>query len=60
LVFYYCTNLTSVTFEAEIPANNIGSSYTALFPGDLRTKYLAEGVGTYTRPNSDVYIWTKQ
>jgi hypothetical protein len=25
----------------------------------LRAKYLAGGVGTYTRPNGD-YTWTKQ
>jgi len=60
LVFYNCTNLIGVTFEAGIPANNVGSPYTSLFPGDLRNKYLAEGAGTYTRPNGDTYTWTKQ
>jgi hypothetical protein len=26
----------------------------------LRTKYLADGVGTYTRPNGNSNTWTKQ
>jgi len=60
MVFYYCANLTSVTFEGEIPANNIGSPYSSLFPGDLRNKYLAEGVGTYVRQNNEIYTWSKQ
>jgi len=59
LAFYNCTSLTSVTIEAEIPARNIGSPYSSLFPGDLRNKYLAEGVGTYTRPSGETYVWTK-
>jgi len=60
LAFYYCNALTSVTIEGEIPANNFGSAYSSLFPGDLRSKYLAGGAGTYTRPNGDTYTWTKQ
>jgi len=28
------------------------------FPGDLRTKYLADGIGTYTR-QSGSDTWTK-
>jgi len=26
----------------------------------LREKYLAEGIGTYTRPDGDSLVWTKQ
>jgi len=26
----------------------------------LRNKYLAEGKGTYTRPDKNTYTWTKQ
>jgi len=59
LVFYNCTSLTTVTFEAEISANKIGSPYYSLFPGDLRSKYLTNGTGTYTRPNGS-NTWTKQ
>ena len=61
--FYNCTSLTSVTFEGMIPANNFGGyeSYNLPFPGDLRTKYLASGIGTYTttNPGTDA-VWTKQ
>jgi hypothetical protein len=33
-----------------------------VFPGDLRDKYLAAdgGIGTYTRPDDESEIWTKQ
>jgi hypothetical protein len=31
------------------------------FPiGDLREKYLAGGIGRYTRPNTTSKTWTKQ
>jgi hypothetical protein len=55
--FTNCTNLTSVTFQgASI------SFYSKLnsFIGDLKDKYLAGGIGTYTRPNSKSETWTKQ
>jgi len=26
----------------------------------LREKYLARGIGTYTRPNGNSYTWTRQ
>jgi len=58
------TKLTSVTFQGLIDQKNLGSRghgdwYTA-FSGDLEDKYLAGGIGTYTRPNSDSKTWTKQ
>jgi len=54
--FDYCTSLTSVTFRSTIDSRNLGSRS---FPGDLRAKYLAGGIGTYTRASgSDT--WTKQ
>jgi hypothetical protein len=53
--FYYCTSLTSVTFAGKI--NDFNSD---AFPGDLYNKYLAGGIGTYTRPNGSSNTWTKQ
>jgi len=56
--FYDCDRLTSVTFAGTITLANF--SYYA-FDGDLRNKYLAGGIGTYTREGSwwdDE--WTKQ
>jgi len=50
-------NLTSVTFEGAITANAFGSNVFG--SGDLVTKYLAEGAGTYTRIPSGS-TWTKQ
>jgi hypothetical protein len=62
--FSNCTGLIIVTFEGTIPWENLGSSYYSYhltpFDGDLRDKYLAGGIGTYTRPNDDSYTWTKQ
>jgi hypothetical protein len=55
--FYGCTSLTSVTFQGTMTADNLDSDS---FPGDLRDKYLAGGIGTYTRPNGDSTTWTKQ
>ena len=51
---------TSVTFEGTIrPANFNADALT--FPGNLRAKYLAEGIGTYTRSwNGRAHVWTKQ
>ena len=62
--FSSCSNLTSVTFEGTITSDNLykdafGSGYD-YYIGDLREKYLAGGVGTYTRPNNKSYSWTKQ
>jgi len=43
--FTSCIGLTSVTFRsANIAINDSGGT----FPGDLRAKYLAGGIGTYT------------
>jgi len=50
--FYGCANLTSVTFQGN-------SSELDDAMGDLRTKYLAGGAGTYTRERES-NTWTKQ
>jgi hypothetical protein len=55
--FYNCTSLTSVTFQGIISSDNFPSDNS--FPGDLRTKYLAGDIGTYTRPSGGS-TWTKQ
>ncbi|MCL2801193.1 MAG: leucine-rich repeat protein [Treponema sp.] len=55
--FNRCDELDSVTFEGIIDANNFSSNLS--FPGDLRSKYLAGGPGTYTRQRGS-NIWTKQ
>jgi hypothetical protein len=58
-----CNSLTSVTFQGTITSNNFGH-YTDITPfrGDLREKYLAGGIGTYTTtaPVSAYSKWTKQ
>jgi len=54
--FTGCSNLTSVTFAGTINANSFADN---AFPGDLRSKYLAGGPGTYTR-NADSNTWIKQ
>jgi len=54
--FELCGKLTSVKFEGTITSSNFHSS---AFPGDLRAKYLAGGIGTYTRPKGSS-TWTKQ
>jgi len=55
--FRGCSSLGRVTFQGTITSSKF-SSFDS-FPGDLRTKYLAGGIGTYTRPiGSD--MWTKQ
>jgi len=40
-----------------IASNNFSSSNS--FPGDLRDKYLAGGIGTYTRASGSE-TWTKK
>jgi hypothetical protein len=55
--FSECKNLTSVTFQGTIPSSGFSNDY--VFTGDLRYKYLAGGVGTYTKL-SGWEIWTKQ
>jgi hypothetical protein len=59
-----CTSLTSVTFQGTIKSNDFASYAFALsgwsgYIGDLRDKYLARGIGTYTRAR-DGLVWTKQ
>ena len=56
--FYGCTRLTSVIFQRSNTGLESGS-YSS-FPGDLRDKYRAGGIGTYTRPNGTSETWTKQ
>jgi hypothetical protein len=68
--FTDCQLLTSVTFEGKIDAKNFQGKekeetsygyffHDGTFDGDLRDKYLAGGIGTYTRaPRSDT--WTKK
>jgi len=56
--FFGCTGLTSVTFEGTITSRDFDSDIP--FPGDLRAKYLAGGIGTYTRPSGESNTWTKQ
>ena len=59
--FGFCNALIEVTFEGTISADGF-SPYESTFPGDyqdLQNKYLAGGIGTYTRePNGGT--WTKQ
>jgi hypothetical protein len=53
-----CIGLLSVTFQGTIPSSGFDQG---AFPniGDLREKYLAGGLGTYTR-DPDSRTWTKQ
>ena len=51
--------LTSVTFQGTIAPANFGSDTYGVL-GDLRDKYLAGGIGTYTRPSFSSTTWTKQ
>jgi hypothetical protein len=67
--FGLCTNLTSVTFQGTISADNLGKYYGvdgkehiwSPFEGDLREEYLAGGPGTYTTTAPVNYDskWTK-
>jgi len=56
--FSDCTSLTSVKFEGTIASDN----FRYAFDGDLRDKYLAGGIGTYTTTAPVGYdsVWTKQ
>jgi hypothetical protein len=56
-VFYGCTSLTSITFQSSIPITSFPR--LDVFPGDLLEKYIAGGIGRYTRPSGS-YEWTKQ
>jgi hypothetical protein len=58
--FSDCNSLISVTFEGTI--TRFGSNTFGLFPGDLLTKYLAGGIGTYTTtaPVGNSSVWEKQ
>jgi Flp pilus assembly protein protease CpaA len=66
--FASCTSLTSVTFQNTIDARWLDTSAFGLiqgswsfgYIGDLRAKYFAGGIGTYTRPNGESKTWTKQ
>jgi len=65
--FRSCDSLRSVTFEGTITAENFAAdSYQyATFPGDLRTKYLIGGIGTYIVTGQIISSqwtpqWTKQ
>jgi len=61
LAFYDCTSLTSVRFEGTIASDKLGSRFPP-FDGDLREKYLAGGIGTYTTTAPVDYkeaVWTK-
>jgi hypothetical protein len=65
--FEDCTSLTSVTFQGTIDPNNLGNEglqgqWFIPFGGDLRDKYLAGGIGTYTTtaPVNWDSKWTKQ
>jgi len=60
--FSHCTSLVSVTFEGNITSANFAEN-TFHYSGvssDLKGKYLAGGIGTYTRPNGTSMTWTKQ
>jgi len=56
--FESCDSLTSAKFEGTIDESNF--SYNS-FPGDLKDKYFAGGMGTYTRDGNEYYYyWTKE
>jgi hypothetical protein len=71
--FRICPFLTSVTFQGKIDANNFHGEdmenfgnvtfvKRGAFDGDLRDKYLAGGIGTYTTtaPVQWNSVWTKK
>ena len=66
--FYDCNNLTSVTFQGTISSDNLmiiigGGEMLSPFDGDLRAKYLAGDIGTYTTTapvDSKNSKWTKK
>jgi hypothetical protein len=74
---FSCLSVTSVTFQGVISENNLGfyvgegefGFYDSPFVGDLRDKYLAGGIGSYTMTSVQFedewgsypdYVWTKQ
>jgi len=64
--FSSCTSLTRVTFEGNISWASLDTTAFGQsgwsgygYIGDLRSKYLNGGIGTYTR-DVDGTIWTKQ
>jgi len=61
IAFNGCDNLIKVTFQGIITSDNLEDmgGTMQIFPGDLREKYLAGGIGTYTR-ESGSYTWKKQ
>jgi len=60
LAFADCKSLTSVTFQGKIDSDKFGYAFSD--SGDLRDKYLAGGIGTYTTtaPVNSKSKWTKQ
>jgi len=65
MAFAGCTSLTIVTFQGTITLNNFKSDAFGIYEGyieyigDLRSKYLAGGIGTYKRASGGL-TWTKQ
>jgi len=59
-LFRGCTGLTSITFQSTIVVE--GYIQDEAFLGDLKTKYIAGGAGTYTTtaPVSGSSVWTKR
>jgi hypothetical protein len=57
--FRGCNNITSVTFQGKISSDKFDQGAFD-YGEDLRQKYLAGGVGTYTRPDVSSNTWTKQ
>jgi len=55
--FWGCTGLTSVTFQGTITEDNFDET---AFYGDVRDKYLEDGIGTYTRATDDSFTWSAQ
>ena len=61
LAFDDCSSLTSITFKGTIARDRFyGGDNLASDLGDLREKYLAGGIGTYTRPDGYSRTWTKK
>jgi len=65
--FSPCKNLTTVTFQGTINANNLGfwdsfnNEFISSFDGGLREKYITGGPGTYkSNGYNSGSIWTKQ
>jgi len=68
VAFDSCRSLTDVTFLGIIATDDLGGSYYiggpfySPFMGDLRDKYLTDGIGTYTTtaPVGSSSVWMKQ